>query len=258
MSRRITLHDIDFGGKTIPKRDVRARRPRLGQPRPRQVGADRGRPRHPPRRAPPSTCRSAAGRTTASVRRSPASRRRWRSGRSSVASRTPVWSASRCGTGGSTCGASSGWTSPSTERAAWASRPPDTREHGGMVSIGRHKHVVETTAGKVSGKAGSKGRLVHHLGVPYAAPPIGSLRWKAPAPPEPWRGSRQVHEGRAARLSAGRRDGRLLRPARRWSRDRPGAGEGARRRAEAGEQEAERGLPHVERRTRPPVRPGCR
>ena len=60
-----------------------------------------------------------------------------------------------------------------------------------MVNIGRHKHVVETTAGKVSGKADSKGRLVHHLGIPYAAPPIGPLRWKAPTPPEPWRGSRK-------------------------------------------------------------------
>ncbi|MET0662888.1 MAG: carboxylesterase family protein, partial [Ilumatobacteraceae bacterium] len=60
-----------------------------------------------------------------------------------------------------------------------------------MVVIGRHKHVVETTAGKVRGKTGSKGRLVHHLGIPYAAPPIGPLRWKAPARPEPWRGSRK-------------------------------------------------------------------
>ena len=29
-------------------------------------------------------------------------------------------------------------------------------------------------------------------GVPYAKPPIGKLRWKAPQPPEPWAGLRMA------------------------------------------------------------------
>lgn len=30
-----------------------------------------------------------------------------------------------------------------------------------------------------------------YRGIPYAAPPIGELRWKAPQPPEPWEGIRE-------------------------------------------------------------------
>ncbi|XP_017755028.1 PREDICTED: neuroligin-1-like, partial [Eufriesea mexicana] len=32
------------------------------------------------------------------------------------------------------------------------------------------------------------------LGVPYAEPPVGSLRFSPPRSPEPWRGIRQSHE----------------------------------------------------------------
>jgi para-nitrobenzyl esterase len=63
------------------------------------------------------------------------------------------------------------------------------REDGAMVSISRGP-VVSTAAGKVRGTLGSKGRLTHHLGIPYAAPPVGDRRWRPPAPPEPWGGVR--------------------------------------------------------------------
>ncbi len=59
------------------------------------------------------------------------------------------------------------------------------------MSLGNRKAVVDVTGGKIKGKVGSKGRLTHHLGIPYAAPPIGGRRWKAPAPVEPWRGTRK-------------------------------------------------------------------
>lgn len=40
--------------------------------------------------------------------------------------------------------------------------------------------VVQTTAGPVRGKRRSKGRIALFAGVPYAAPPVGDLRWRSP------------------------------------------------------------------------------
>jgi para-nitrobenzyl esterase len=48
--------------------------------------------------------------------------------------------------------------------------------------------IVTTTLGAVKGMAAaSVGRF---LGIPYAAPPIGPLRWRLPQPPVPWQGTR--------------------------------------------------------------------
>ena len=44
---------------------------------------------------------------------------------------------------------------------------------------------VELDAGTVSGIAGD---VVSFQGIPYAAPPVGELRWRAPAPVAPWDG----------------------------------------------------------------------
>ncbi len=44
--------------------------------------------------------------------------------------------------------------------------------------------VVTTASGPVQGKDGDNVRSF--LGIPYAAPPVGDLRWKAPVAPEPW------------------------------------------------------------------------
>jgi para-nitrobenzyl esterase len=38
------------------------------------------------------------------------------------------------------------------------------------------------------------GDVRHFLGIPYAAPPIGDLRWRAPQPPVPWQGVRAAVE----------------------------------------------------------------
>ena len=40
------------------------------------------------------------------------------------------------------------------------------------------------------------------LGIPYAKPPVGKLRWRAPQPPEPWEGERPAWELGAPALQA--------------------------------------------------------
>jgi para-nitrobenzyl esterase len=49
-------------------------------------------------------------------------------------------------------------------------------------------------AGRVAGLA--QGDVETFLGIPFAAPPVGALRWRAPQPARPWRGVRQsTHYG---------------------------------------------------------------
>ncbi|MGA3082861.1 MAG: carboxylesterase family protein [Terracidiphilus sp.] len=52
--------------------------------------------------------------------------------------------------------------------------------------------MVKTEQGKVHGKTINDGRVKAFLGLPYAAPPVGGLRWKAPQPPLPWKGQRDA------------------------------------------------------------------
>ena len=48
--------------------------------------------------------------------------------------------------------------------------------------------VVKTKAGLISGTTNAAGDVHIFKGVPFAAPPIGDLRWKAPQPLQPWKG----------------------------------------------------------------------
>jgi para-nitrobenzyl esterase len=50
--------------------------------------------------------------------------------------------------------------------------------------------TVKTEQGKVHGKAINGGKVNAFLGLPYAAAPVGELRWKAPEPPARWKGER--------------------------------------------------------------------
>ncbi|MBX3618744.1 MAG: carboxylesterase family protein [Rhizobacter sp.] len=47
-----------------------------------------------------------------------------------------------------------------------------------------------TTSGTVRGEAAASSN--NFLGIPYAAPPVGTLRWRAPAAPAPWSGVREA------------------------------------------------------------------
>ena len=53
-------------------------------------------------------------------------------------------------------------------------------------------NLVETLNGKVQGVVNESGTVVSFKGIPYAAPPVGDLRWKEPQPPVPWEGVRDA------------------------------------------------------------------
>jgi para-nitrobenzyl esterase len=52
--------------------------------------------------------------------------------------------------------------------------------------------TVTTAQGTVEGKLIDEGKVRAFLGLPYAAPPVGQLRWKAPQPPAAWKGARDA------------------------------------------------------------------
>jgi para-nitrobenzyl esterase len=52
--------------------------------------------------------------------------------------------------------------------------------------------TVQTAQGTVHGKAINNGQVQAFLGLPYAAPPVGNLRWRAPQPPSGWKDVRDA------------------------------------------------------------------
>lgn len=62
---------------------------------------------------------------------------------------------------------------------------PDTRAAGGEDPT--PTQLVSTREGPVRGVVNDAGSVEIFAGIPYARPPIGDLRWRAPEPPEPRR-----------------------------------------------------------------------
>ena len=52
--------------------------------------------------------------------------------------------------------------------------------------------VIETSYGCVRGA--NEGSVHVFRGIPFAKPPVGDLRWRAPVPPDPWAGTRDALE----------------------------------------------------------------
>ncbi|MCL6524420.1 MAG: carboxylesterase family protein [Thermoflavifilum sp.] len=51
--------------------------------------------------------------------------------------------------------------------------------------------IVRVTGGLIRGIADTPNDLHIFLGIPYAAPPVGDLRWREPQPVKPWQGIRE-------------------------------------------------------------------
>jgi para-nitrobenzyl esterase len=51
--------------------------------------------------------------------------------------------------------------------------------------------TVRTRDGRISGTTSEDGKVHIFRGIPFAAPPVGPLRWRAPQPADPWSGIRK-------------------------------------------------------------------
>lgn len=60
------------------------------------------------------------------------------------------------------------------------------------LSLGAVAQQVRTDAGVVEGTKSADGKVEVFRGIPFAAPPVGDLRWKAPQPVAPWEGVKKA------------------------------------------------------------------
>jgi len=59
-------------------------------------------------------------------------------------------------------------------------------------AVAQSQPVVQLAQGKAAGNLLDQGRVKSFLGLPYAAPPVGDLRWRAPRPALGWQGLRNA------------------------------------------------------------------
>lgn len=65
-----------------------------------------------------------------------------------------------------------------------------------QLSLSQHRNSfavqAQTQSGLIEGNYNTHTGIQTFLGVPFAQPPVGDLRWKAPQPPIPWEGVRET------------------------------------------------------------------
>ena len=78
----------------------------------------------------------------------------------------------------------------SNHRPAWDDALRSTGA-GGSIRFRRLDTIVGIDSGLVEGAVGiDRPDILVYKGLPYAAPPVGHLRWKPPVPAVPWTGTR--------------------------------------------------------------------
>jgi len=58
-------------------------------------------------------------------------------------------------------------------------------------TVNRQPPTIQTESGLASGYYNDKTSVSVYKGIPFAAPPVGDLRWKAPQPVKPWKGVKE-------------------------------------------------------------------
>jgi para-nitrobenzyl esterase len=63
-----------------------------------------------------------------------------------------------------------------------------------LAQSGARTDIVRIDSGQLSGTRGTDASVRVFKGIPYAAPPVGALRWRPPAPVKPWKGVRAADQ----------------------------------------------------------------
>ena len=65
---------------------------------------------------------------------------------------------------------------------------------GALAGFGAIQDPVKVDGGRIAGVAGTDPRVRVYKGIPFAASPVGDLRWRAPKPMLPWQGVRKADQ----------------------------------------------------------------
>ncbi len=67
--------------------------------------------------------------------------------------------------------------------------------------------IIKVTGGMIQGVNSAAKDVIIYKGIPYAAPPVGNLRWQAPQPVIPWKGVKAANTFGAAAMQTPHKDG---------------------------------------------------
>jgi para-nitrobenzyl esterase len=60
-------------------------------------------------------------------------------------------------------------------------------------AVGKISDTIQIETGLISGVKSNSGDVIAFKGIPFAAPPVGELRWKAPQPAKAWQGIKKCN-----------------------------------------------------------------